>query len=204
MDSVEFVDPYLDPETGLLQNKLGARTKVALAQAEGDFSFGRLMQLMDCPPRPTGDLTELRAIHRQLFQDIYDWAGMLRIVDIRKNVKGAEFFVPVAMIERAAVFSADELRADNNLKALSRDRFIERLSYHYDQFNYGGPGSTNDEACRAASERRDFGPLQAMFDRIVSEAAPAARRDARWRDAERERLSFPATTNPADNEHLRR
>jgi fido (protein-threonine AMPylation protein) len=38
----------------------------------------RLVQLIDRPPKPTGDLTELRAIHRQLFQDLCDWAGQIR------------------------------------------------------------------------------------------------------------------------------
>ena len=46
---------------------------------------------MNRPPKPTSDLTELRAIHRHLFQDLCDWAGHIRIIDIRKNVEGAEF-----------------------------------------------------------------------------------------------------------------
>jgi fido (protein-threonine AMPylation protein) len=51
---------------------------------------------MDRPPKPTGDLTELCAIHRHLFQDLYDWAGQVRTVDIRTNVEGAEFFIALA------------------------------------------------------------------------------------------------------------
>jgi cell filamentation protein len=74
-DSEEFLDPYLDPETGVLRNLIGARTKKSLEDAEGSLSFARLVQLMDRPPKPTGDLTELRAIHRHLFQDLYDWPG---------------------------------------------------------------------------------------------------------------------------------
>ena len=79
----EFVDPYLDPETGVLRNLVGARTQTALDTAEGDLTFTRLVQLMDHPVRPTGDLHELRAIHAHLFQDLYPWAGQLRTVDIR-------------------------------------------------------------------------------------------------------------------------
>jgi cell filamentation protein len=86
-DSEEFLNPYLDPETGILRNLVGARTKGSLGDAEGSLSFARLVQLMDRPAKPTGDLTELRAIHRNLFQDLYDWAGQIRTVDIRKNVK---------------------------------------------------------------------------------------------------------------------
>lgn len=221
MDSTEPVDPYLDPETGLLRNKVGARTRTALDEAEGDLSFARLVQLMDRPVRPTGDLDELRAIHRHLFQDIYDWAGQLRTVDIRKSVEGAQFFLPVSMIERAAVFAERELRADNMLCGMSRDHFIERLAYHYDSFNYIHPfregngrtqrvfwtriacdagwrldwhgvyGSANDRASRAAAEKRDLGPLQDMFNQVVSEIIPQGEQDTSWHAAERARLLFP-------------
>jgi hypothetical protein len=67
-DSEEFLDPYLDPETGVLRNLIGARTKESLEDAEGSLSFARLVQLMDRPPKPTGDLTELRAIGVPAFQ----------------------------------------------------------------------------------------------------------------------------------------
>jgi fido (protein-threonine AMPylation protein) len=105
-DGGEFLDPYLDPETGILHNLIGARTKESLDDAEGSLSFARLVQLTDHPLKPTGDLTELRAIHRHLFQDLYDWAGQIRTVDIRKNAEGAEFFLPFGMIERASSFAS--------------------------------------------------------------------------------------------------
>ena len=221
MASTEFVDPYLDPETGLLRNKVGATTQSALDKAEGALAFTRLLQLMERPQKPTGGLDELRAIHRHLFQDVYEWAGELRTVDIRKNLEGAQFFLPVSMIGRAASYAEDELRADNELRGMSREQFIERLAYHYDQFNYIHPfregngrtqrvfwnriardagwqldwrtvkGPVNDHASRAATEFQDFGPLHAMFDQIVSEVTPAGERDAAWRSTERARLSFP-------------
>lgn len=72
MASTEFVDPYLDPETGLLRNKVGATTQSALDKAEGALTFTRLVQLMDHPVKSTGGLDELRAIHRHLFQDVYE------------------------------------------------------------------------------------------------------------------------------------
>ncbi|SER60325.1 cell filamentation protein [Propionibacterium cyclohexanicum] len=227
MTSTEFVDPYLDPETGLLRNKVGARTKAALDEAEGDLSFARSVQLMDRPVKPTSDLAELRAIHRHLFQDVYDWAGELRTVDIRKNVEGAQFFLPVSMIGRAAGYAEGELRADHELRQMSREQFIDRLAYHYDQFNYVHPfregngrtqrvfwnrvaraagwrldwrevhGATNDQASRAASEQRDFGPLREMFDQIVSEATPISERDVSRRTGERTRLSSPASAAAA-------
>lgn len=172
----------------------------------------------------------MKAIHRHLFQDVYAWAGELRTVDIRKNVEGAEFFLPVSMIERATGFAAEELRADDMLRGMGRHTLVERLAYHYDQFNYVHPfregngraqrvfwnrtardagwqldwrlvpGATNDAACRAASERRDFGPLRAMFDRIVTAATPAVERDTAWTAAERARLSFPTSRTDESGE----
>ncbi|WP_051259369.1 Fic/DOC family protein [Schaalia suimastitidis] len=223
MASTDFVDPYLDPKTGLLRNKVGARTKTALDEAEGDLSFARLIQFLDHPVKPTGDLDELCAIHRHLFQDVYDWAGELRTVDIRKNVEGALFFLPASMISRSAAYCAAELRADNELRGMNRELFIDRLTYHYDQFNYVHPfregngrtqrvfwnrvardagwqldwrevlGATNDHASRAASEQQNFQPLREMFNRIVSKAIPQGERDATWLAAERDRLSFPTS-----------
>ena len=135
----EFTDPYLDPATGLLRNQVGASTRADLDAAEGALTFARAVELVDAPAPATGDLAEFRAIHRHLFQDVYPWAGELRTVDLRKNVAGAEFFLPVSMIDRSAGFAADELRQDRMLRGLDRERFVDRLSYHYDQWNYIHP-----------------------------------------------------------------
>lgn len=187
-------DPYLDPLTGVFHNKVGARTPEALRAAEGDLSFARMLELLDDPPPHTTDLAELRAIHRHLFQDVYDWAGELRTVDLRKT---ADPFLPVPMIERAAHHAFEELRAEKYLRGLPRHRFIGRLAHHYDQLNYIHPfregngraqryfwsrvareagweldwrpveGPVNDEACRIAAEKQDLGPLRAMFGEVV-------------------------------------
>lgn len=198
MGSSEFTDPYIDPATGLLRNLLGIRVAVSLDAAEADLVAIRRTELERAWPTPTGDLTELRAIHRFLFQDVYGWAGELRTVDIAKNVEGSEFFLPVSMIERASGFVAQELAADQFLVGLERGSFVTRLAHHHDQLNYVHPfregngraqrafwdrvardagwyldwtgvtGEVNDHASRVGSERQDLGPLIAMFDQIVT------------------------------------
>ena len=200
----EAVDPYLDPDTGLLRNLVGARTQGALDQAEGDLTYIRAVELQERPIRATGDLDEFRAIHWQLFQDVYPWAGEVRTVDLRKNVVGAEHFLSVGAIDRGSMFAADELRADQMLRGMNRDQFTDRLSHHYDQWNFVHPfregngrtqrlfwnrvaagagwqldwrpvqGAVNDAACRAAAESRDFGPMRTMFDQVVSPADTSA------------------------------
>lgn len=186
-------DPYLDPHTGILTNLIGAR-----AAAEADLVAVRTLQLFRHPPAPTRDLAELQAIHRHLFQDVYPWAGQLRTVDLRKTVPGAKPFLPVSMITRSAGFVFDQLRQDRYLQHLDRDRFIERLAYHYDQVNYLHPfregngrtqrfffdslavtagwwldwtqvtGAVNDAASRTAAEEHDLTVLQEMFAVILT------------------------------------
>ena len=64
----------------------------------------------------------------------------------------------------------------------------------------GVHGSTNDQACRAASVERDFAPLREMLGAIVTTGTPAAERDAaRWA-AERARLSFATRATDRDEE----
>lgn len=215
-----MTDPYLDPETGILRNLVGARTRAELAAAEGDLTAARLVQLLDRPVKPTGDLAELQAIHRHLFQDVFDWAGKLRTVDLRKDVPGAQPFMPVSLIGRGAGFAFDELRSDNTLRGMPRARFIDRLAHHYDQVNHVHPfregngraqrafwnrvarsagwqldwrqvqGPENDEACRRAAEEHNLESLRAMFDRIVSAAAPSSAHDDSWLPAEAARHAF--------------
>lgn len=124
MASTEFIDPYVDPETDVLHNKVGARAQIALDDVKSNLSFARLVQAMDYPPPPktTGGLDELRAIHGCLFQDVYDWVGQVRTVDVRKNVEGAEFFLPTSMIDRAAGYATEELRAQRARSSTSATR----------------------------------------------------------------------------------
>lgn len=78
----DFVDPYLDPTTGILKNLVGATTQVELDAVEGDLVPIRALRLTVEPPNPTGDLAELRTIHRFLFGPIYGSADELRTVDM--------------------------------------------------------------------------------------------------------------------------
>ncbi len=75
-------DPYVYPGTSVLKNRLGIEDQAELDVAERQLTTIRAASLI-----PTGDfgLAHLQAIHRHLFQDIYDWAGELRSVEIAKG-----------------------------------------------------------------------------------------------------------------------
>lgn len=174
-ESSDFVDPYLDPATGILKNLVGATTQTELDAIEGDLVPVRALGLDVSSPPPTRDLTELRAIHRHLFSPVYEWAGELRMVDIRKNIQGAGYFVPAALIERAAGVVAQELREDDFLRGLDRETFIARLAHYYDQLNFIHPF------------REGNGRAQRLFwDRVA--------RDAGWK------LSWLGVTGEVNDE----
>lgn len=192
-------DPYVDENTGLLKNKVGATTRHQLSTIESDIVMARTLELVERPPDATSDLLELQAIHGHLFQDIYSWAGQTRVVDIRKSDDDADAFAPSGFIPVLAANAARELHEDNYLQDMGYQRFIRRIAYHYDQFNYIHPfregngrvqrifwsriardagwyldwrnvtGQMNDRACRAAAVERNFNPLYEMFEDIVNQ-----------------------------------
>ena len=75
-------DPYVDPATGVLRNKYGIKDSQALERVERRLTAARIEQGV---PRGDFDLGHLQAIHKHLFQDIYDWAGQVRTVEISKG-----------------------------------------------------------------------------------------------------------------------
>lgn len=146
----EFVDPYLDPATGLLRNKVGATTQADLDSREAELTAFAAVELAVRPVKITADLRQLTAIHKRLFQDVYDWAGKLRTVDMRKTGDPrAEFFMPVSRLETGAGFVFQDLADDNMLVGpgktartqipLDTDAFVSNLAHHFDQLNYLHP-----------------------------------------------------------------
>ena len=60
--------------------------------------------------------------------------------------------MPVLLIQQASVYTASELHADHDLQRMDRHTFIERLAYHYDQFNTGGSALLGEELIGAHDE----------------------------------------------------
>lgn len=81
-------DPYVYPGTRVLKNKLDIRDGDKLDFAERRFSTIRARQGI---PQGDFDLRHLKAIHFHLFQDIYEWAGKIRTVEISKGESQFQF-----------------------------------------------------------------------------------------------------------------
>jgi cell filamentation protein len=93
-------DPYTDPESGVLVNRLGLATRPELERVERDLTSFALLRLRDRPLPGGYDLTHLQGFHRAIFADIYPWAGEIRTVAISK---GNLFCLPQFIEPSAAV-----------------------------------------------------------------------------------------------------
>ncbi len=63
-----FVDPYIDQNTGLLKNLLGAKTREELQEREAQVVFANELELESLGISRTNDFNEVLAIHGQLFR----------------------------------------------------------------------------------------------------------------------------------------
>lgn len=84
-----------------LENKLGITSSPELAEAEERISKKKALELFENGILDTleaGKFSALKAIHKYLFEDIYDFAGVVRTVNI---AKGNFRFAPVMYLEAA-------------------------------------------------------------------------------------------------------
>lgn len=75
-------DPYCYPGTTVLKNRLGLQTQDKLDAFEALITAQRGEE-----PLPRGRLgyAHYRALHKHLFQDVFEWAGKIRTVRIAKG-----------------------------------------------------------------------------------------------------------------------
>lgn len=78
-------EDYVYPGTNVLRNKADIRDPAELQRFERGASAVRIQELREHPVRGDYDLAHLQAIHKQVFKDVYEWAGELRNVDMVKG-----------------------------------------------------------------------------------------------------------------------
>ncbi len=160
-------DPYSDPVTGVLYNKLGLGTAAGLEAAEREITHAALILVDESPVSPSYDLPHLQEIHKQIFGDIYEWAGQIRTVAI---AKGAMFCLPQYIDSSAAVIFG-ELHDEDCLRGLRRDAFVGRLAHYLGEVNALHPFREGN----GRAQRAFFGQLarDAGFTRAWQHLDPA-------------------------------
>lgn len=123
------MDPYLLPN-GTLRNRLGLTDSASLARHEEHFVNLRMGSLLqgDDDGAPF-DFRKLLAIHRHIFQDVYEWAGEPRTIGIAKQAFEGDniahrFTEPGRIPGRAAEIFAG-LAARGELENLDTHAFCE-------------------------------------------------------------------------------
>ncbi|HCZ2200287.1 TPA: putative adenosine monophosphate-protein transferase Fic [Salmonella enterica subsp. enterica serovar Victoria] len=123
-------DLYLYPGLNVMRNRLGIHQAQRLAQAVYEMTALRAATI-ELGPLVRG-LPHLCAIHRQLYQDIFDWAGQLREVDI---YQGDTRFCHFAYIEKEGNALMQDLEEEGYLVGLAHEKFVERLAHYYCEIN---------------------------------------------------------------------
>ena len=102
-----------------LQNKLGITDSAELAREEERISKKKAVELYDkglLDELEAGEFSSLAFIHKYLFEEIYDFAGVVRDVNI---AKGGFRFAPVMYLDSA-------LEHVSNMKQSTFDEIIEK------------------------------------------------------------------------------
>lgn len=88
-------DPYIQ-ENGTLKNMLGITNYDELNKKEKDICYLKLLNV-DKVYKGKFDMDLLKAVHKHIFEDIYDWAGEFRTVPLYKT----EIIIPGISLEYA-------------------------------------------------------------------------------------------------------
>ena len=119
------MDPYVYPETNVLRSLWDIRDREQLARVEADSSSQRLVGLALNPSPGRFDPAHLREIHHYIFQDVYEWAGKFRTVNISRSDQ--YYFAFWDRIESALFDTLGRLTKERHLAGLAPAAFWSRV-----------------------------------------------------------------------------
>lgn len=134
--SIEASSDSCYPNTTCLINKFDIKDDKKLSQIEAEITFAKAVILESEEVKPPFDFEFYKSIHRFLFEDLYDWAGELRRVDISK--KGT-IFCSVKELEISCDACFKRLEKENYFKDATKKKFVEELVDFYVTTNYLHP-----------------------------------------------------------------
>lgn len=136
-------DDYFIPGTTVLRNKFTAPEKPygesdldkLRTMEEGAAAF-RMEVLRLHPIDGQFDYDHMKAIHRHVFQDVYEWAGVERIGPSGFMTKdGHAYYAAGPALTAAAEAEYAKLAANNLMRGLDRDQFVAALAESWGELN---------------------------------------------------------------------
>ena len=133
------LDPLQDgcyENSSVLINKFDIRDEQELEMMERNITGYLMAQATIEIPFKNVDFEFYKNLHKYIFNEIYDWAGTVRKVEMSKS---ATQFCPVAKIEERAGTIFNRLKAQNYLKDFKGEEFINEFVDLYCELNYLHP-----------------------------------------------------------------
>jgi cell filamentation protein len=194
-------DAYFWPNSTVLKNKADLTHAAALRSFEYEVTRQRAEQLRAATLQGRFDTAHYRAIHRYLFQDVYDWAGEYRTVEFSK---GSAAFAPLKTPAHTLASWGEkilgDIAAENYLQGLKKDAFVERLTHHYGEVNFWHPmregnGRATKEFLYQLAKEAGY---ELEFQRVGAKTwNTAAERQMSGNDARLAREVFDKITTPS-------
>jgi cell filamentation protein len=152
--SYHGLEDYCYSGTDVLINKLNIKDDDQLSIAERDITRLKLLKLFKSPIPNQFDFALLCAIHKNIFDDIYSWAGQTRQGDFLS--KGGSIFCRGSLIQSNAERIFGDFAKENYLCNLEKSAFISRMAYYMGEINAlhpfrEGNGRTSREFFRQLS-----------------------------------------------------
>ncbi len=137
-ENYKYVDSkyiYIDAETGILRNIPNFKSAGELLFFESVTVAKRIQELKNSSNIIIG-IVSLFEIHKHLFQDVYEWAGEKRRVEISKD--GKQFFL-TNLFDTALLFIDNLILEYKALDKTDKNAIASKLAEILDNINYLHP-----------------------------------------------------------------
>lgn len=137
-ENYKYVDSkyiYVDAETGILRNIPNFKSAKELLFFESVTVAKRIQELKNSSNIIIG-IVSLFEIHKHLFQDVYEWAGENRRVEISKD--GKQFFL-TNLFDTALLFIDNLILEYKALDKTDKNAIASKLAEILDNINYLHP-----------------------------------------------------------------
>lgn len=149
---------YCYPGTNTLVNKLNIKDSKTLESYETSMVALKLMALVKKGITGNFDVAHFTSIHKFLFEDIYNFAGLFRNENIAKDYFQ---FAQWEYIDSELEKLLNQLKQENYLDGLSKENFAKRLAYYWAELNVlhpfrDGNGRTTREFLRQLALKNNY------------------------------------------------
>lgn len=130
--SLGATDKDCYPDTTVLINKLGITDEAVLKDNESFITSTIAAELICQPLKREFDFDDYKAIHYELFSELYEWAGMVRTINLSKTTT---VFAAPEQIEKLGTMIFDRLKKMNYFNGLSKSEYVMEIADLYSTLN---------------------------------------------------------------------